>query len=85
MMSETKLLADFYNLKELLKMRLSINSKDIYLFLDDGTPIKSHMDIVRSENKETRPIFVGGCGGFCGIANLYIPLERKQNLIRVIA
>jgi hypothetical protein len=43
------------------------------------------MDIVRSENKEIRPIFVGGSGGFCGIANLYIPAERKANLVRVIA
>lgn len=84
-MSEYKLLEDFTNLKEQLKMRLAINSKSIYLFLDDGTPINSHMDIVRSENKEIRPIFVGGSGGFCGIANLYIPSERKANLVRVIA
>lgn len=42
------------------------------------------MDIVRSESKERRPIFAGGCGGFCGISNLFIPDEMKQNLFKVI-
>ncbi|EWS75956.1 hypothetical protein TTHERM_000161279 (macronuclear) [Tetrahymena thermophila SB210] len=84
MMSQAKLQNDFMGLKEQLKTKLQINSKDIYLFLDDGTPVNSHMDILKSDNKERRAVFLGGSGGFCGVSNLFISLEQKANLVKVI-
>ncbi|KAL4502333.1 hypothetical protein ABPG72_011920 [Tetrahymena utriculariae] len=84
MMSKARLQNDFLGLKEQLKTKLQINSKDIYLFLDDGTPVNSHMDILKSDNKERRAIFLGGSGGFCGVSNLFISLEQKSNLVKVI-
>lgn len=75
---------DFIDFKEELKNRLQINAREVYLFLDDGSPLLNHLDIICSHNKEHRAVFLGGCGGFGGVNSVYMNEEARYNLVKVI-